>query len=128
LIKKGITTAIEDLQCVSLARHRFVVVTTLPVRRTQNDPDVVLATGYVDISTPKEGLADSSVFFLPRQIAGNRRESWGLLQMPQAKHFNFIVLQVGTEIAFRKEQDGHKVSIDSVIDRTIHFPTTKGYG
>jgi hypothetical protein len=43
----------EDLERVSLARHPFVEATTLLVRRIQNSPGVVRATGYVDISTLK---------------------------------------------------------------------------
>jgi hypothetical protein len=106
LIKKGITTAIKDLQWVSLARHRFVVATTLIVTRIQNDPGVVRATGYVDISTLKEGLADSSIFLLPRQIDGKPRESWRLLHIPQAKLFIFVVSHAGMEIALGKSKTG----------------------
>jgi len=102
LIKKRITTAIEELQWVSLARHRFVVATTLLVTRIQNDPGVDRATDYVDISTLKESLADSSIFLLSRQIAGKPRESWRLLHIPQAKLFIFLVSHVGTEIALGK--------------------------
>jgi hypothetical protein len=56
-------------------------------RRIQNDPGVVTATGYVDISTLKNSLADSSIFLLLRQIAGTPRESWGLRRIPYATLF-----------------------------------------
>src|SRR5271168_2554587 len=84
----------------------FVVATTLPVRRIQNDPGVVRATGYVDISTLKDSLADSSIFRLPRRIAGTPRESWRLLHIPYARLGSFLVSHVGTEIALRKIKTG----------------------
>jgi len=86
----------------------FVAATTLPVRRIQNDPGVVPATGYVDISTQSDSLADCSIFRLPRQIPGNPRESWGLLRIPYAELSIFLVSHVGTEIALR-ELGGHSL-------------------
>jgi hypothetical protein len=98
--------AIEDLEWVSLARHPFVAATTLPVRRIQNDPGVVRATGYVDISTLKDSFADSSIFLLPRRIAGTPRESWRLLHIPYARLGIFLISHVGTEIALGKIKTG----------------------
>jgi len=103
---KEITTAVEDPEWVSLARHPFVAATTLLVRRIQNDPGVVRATGYVDISTLKDSLADSSIFLLPRRIAGTPRESWRLLHIPCASFGIFLVSHVGTEIALGKIKTG----------------------
>ena len=110
---------------MSLARHHFVAATTLPVRRIQNDPGVVRATGYVEISTLKDSLADSSIFLLLRQIAGTPRESWRLPHIPYAKLSIFLVSHVGTEIALGKIKTATRYLIVSVIDRTIHFQIRK---
>jgi hypothetical protein len=78
----------------------------LLVKRIEHDPGVVRATGYVDISTLKDGLADSSISFVPRQIAGTPRETWGSLRIPHAELSIFAVSHVGTEIALGKIKTG----------------------
>jgi hypothetical protein len=60
------------------------------------------ATVYVEISTPKDGLADSSIFLLPGQIAETPTETWRLLLVACARASYFLVSHVGTEIALPK--------------------------
>jgi hypothetical protein len=89
--------------------------------RLRNDPGADPATVYVEMPTLRDSLADSSIFLLPRQIAGTPRETWRSLRIVQAGGFCFLVSHIGTEIALGKIKTNSKCLIVSVIGRTIHF-------